>query len=127
MNSLFKSIAVLTSTALLTSLMPLSANADMISNSSALIEQQANRTELKAFFDRQDVIAALEQHGVSAEMAKKRVDSMTNAEAEQLAQHIENEPAGAGVVGALFSVFIILLVTDILGFTKVFSFTRSIR
>ena len=33
-------------------------------------------------------------------------------------------PAGAGVIGALFAVFVILLVTDILGLTDVYPFTR---
>ena len=36
-------------------------------------------------------------------------------------------PAGAGVIGILFAVFIVLLVTDILGFTKIFPFTRPIK
>jgi hypothetical protein len=41
---------------------------------------------------------------------------------------IDQDPAGAAdVVGVLFTVFIILLVTDILGLTKVFPFTRSVR
>ncbi|MFN7505563.1 MAG: PA2779 family protein [Limnobacter sp.] len=52
---------------------------------------------------------------------------MTEEEAQKLAAHIENAPAGAGIVGVLFTVFIILLVTDILGLTKVFPFTRSVR
>jgi len=36
-------------------------------------------------------------------------------------------PAGGDIIGVLFTVFVILLVTDILGFTNVFSFTRSAR
>lgn len=127
MNKFYKTMAILTTTALLTGLMPLRANAGMINNQSALESQQSDRTELKAFFDRQEVAAALEQHGVTANMAKKRVDSMTDSEAQRLAAHIESEPAGAGVIGTLFAVFIILLVTDILGFTKIFPFTRTVR
>jgi len=37
---------------------------------------------------------------------------------------LDEMPAGASVVGALFAVFVILLVTDILGLTNVFPFTR---
>lgn len=106
---------------------PLPAAAAMISTETALAQSQIDRTELKAFFDRQDVIQAMQEQGVTAEMAKRRVDSMTDAEAQQLAAHIESAPAGAGVVGALFTVFIVLLVTDILGLTKVFPFTRPVR
>jgi hypothetical protein len=37
-------------------------------------------------------------------------------------------PAGGdSVLGILFAIFIILLITDILGFTKIFPFTRSVR
>jgi hypothetical protein len=36
-------------------------------------------------------------------------------------------PAGGDVLGVLFAVFIILLITDVIGVTKVFPFTRSIR
>ena len=36
-------------------------------------------------------------------------------------------PAGGDILGLVFTVFIILLVTDILGLTKVFPFTRSVR
>jgi hypothetical protein len=34
---------------------------------------------------------------------------------------------GSSVIGVLFAVFIILLITDILGLTKVFPFTRPVR
>ena len=44
-----------------------------------------------------------------------------------LADRVDTAPAGAGIVGALFTIFVILLITDILGFTKVFPFTRSIQ
>lgn len=41
-----------------------------------------------------------------------------------MAEQLEQLPAGASVVGALLVVFIVLLVTDILGLTNVFPFTR---
>jgi len=43
-----------------------------------------------------------------------------------MASQIENAPAG-GIIGAIVLVFLVLLLTDILGFTKIFPFTRSIR
>lgn len=89
--------------------------------------QAVDRTELKAYFDREEVVKALEMQGVTVADAKARVDAMTDYEAQQLAAHIETAPAGAGIVGTLFAVFVILLVTDILGLTKVFPFTRSVR
>ena len=49
-----------------------------------------------------------------------------NAYAARLAGQIDQAPAG-GIIGVILFVFFVLLVTDILGFTKVFPFTRSIR
>ncbi|VWX33511.1 conserved exported hypothetical protein [Limnobacter sp. 130] len=103
------------------------AHAAIVSTEEAVAMHQQDRSELKQFFDREDIAKALQSHGVSPEVAKARVDSMTEEEAQKLAAHIENAPAGAGIVGVLFTVFIILLVTDILGLTKVFPFTRSAR
>ena len=48
-------------------------------------------------------------------------------EVAQVAGRIDQAPAGGDILGVLFTVFIVLLVTDILGLTKVFPFTRSVR
>jgi hypothetical protein len=63
---------------------------------------------------------------VSPEDVKARVAALTDDEAAQLAGRIDSLPAG-GILGLILLVFIILLVTDILGLTKVFPFTRPVR
>jgi hypothetical protein len=40
---------------------------------------------------------------------------------------IEKLPAGVSIVGTLFSLFIIILVADIFGLTRVSPFARAIR
>ena len=66
--------------------------------------------------------------GVDAASAQARVDALTDAEVAQLDHQIEQLPAGgSSVLGALVFIFVLLLITDILGFTKVFPFTRSMR
>jgi len=82
---------------------------------------------LQSALDRADLAAALKARGVGVEQLRERVATLTDAEARELVARIDSAPAGADVLGLLFSVFIILLVTDILGFTKVFPFTRSVR
>jgi hypothetical protein len=77
-------------------------------------------------FARSDVVAQLEELGVSPEDAQSRVAALTDEEALLLADQIENAPAG-GIIGAILLVFFVLLITDILGFTKVFPFTRSVK
>jgi hypothetical protein len=86
-----------------------------------------SRARLLGTLDRADLLAALQARGVSADDVRARVNALTDAEATQLMAQIDQAPAGADILGVLFTVFVILLVTDILGLTKVFPFTRSVR
>lgn len=88
---------------------------------------QAERDRVIAFLEREDVRRALESQGVSSADAEARVAALTDAEIIEMNDRIDQLPAGGDVLGILFAVFVILLVTDIIGFTKVFPFTRSIR
>jgi len=91
----------------------------------------SGRKLLGSLFDRADVLAALERQGVSADDARARVDALSDDEVEQLAARFDSLPAaGSGFETALvigFLVFVTLLITDILGFTKVFTFTRPAK
>jgi hypothetical protein len=82
---------------------------------------------LLATLDRADLAQRLHERGVSIDELRARVAALTDAEAAELLARIDEAPAGSDVLGMLFTVFIVLLVTDILGFTKVFPFTRSVR
>ena len=86
-----------------------------------------SRSQLLAALDRTDLAAALQARGVSIGEVRSRVDALTDAEAAQLMAQIDQAPAGADIIGVLLTVFIVLLVTDIMGLTKVFPFTRSVR
>jgi hypothetical protein len=77
--------------------------------------------------DRADVRAQLQAYGVDAADVKTRVAAMTDEEAAQLAAQLDSLPTGGSIVGAIVLVFLVLLITDILGFTKIFPFTRSVR
>jgi hypothetical protein len=108
---------------------PMLAHAGMVSTEQAMSTAagDVDRDRVTRFLTREDVRAELQAQGVDAQDALARVQAMSDAEVAQLAQRVDEAPAGAGVVGVLFSIFVILLITDILGFTKVFPFTRAIR
>ena len=94
----------------------------------AMLAIDADRAQIYSLLDREEVRTQLEAHGVNPADVKARVAAMSDEEAAALAGQIETLPAGgADVLGVLLTVFIILLITDILGFTKIFPFTRSIR
>ncbi|MGZ9004916.1 MAG: PA2779 family protein [Burkholderiales bacterium] len=106
--------------------LPLPAAAGIITTDR--VYASAERDRIRNFLDRAEARAKMQDLGVDADAARARVDALTDDEAAQLAARIDRLPAGGeSILGILFAIFIILLVTDILGFTKVFPFTRSIR
>lgn len=112
--------------------LPVTGQAAMVSTEQVLAtsdgaSSSADRDRVNAFLAREDVRHALQAQGVSAEAAVGRVQAMSDAEVTQLANRVDQAPAGGEIVGVLFTVFVILLITDIFGLTKVFPFTRSIR
>jgi len=104
--------------------------AGVISTKDVLHESRSNVT-IDGFLAKQEVQAKLAELGVSSENIQARIASLTDEEIAQINEKIDSMPAGGNGVGAVLGVlvfiFIVLLVTDILGFTKVFSFTKSAR
>jgi hypothetical protein len=100
---------------------------DQVARSVASANGESPHDRLSELMSRSDVVAQLEKLGVNPEDAQVRVASLTDEEAVLLADQIESAPAGAGILGAILLVFFVLLITDVLGFTKVFPFTRSAR
>ena len=99
---------------------------EQVAQAGAARSAEAARAQLDEAFARADVQARLQALGVSASDAGERVAALTDDEALRLAGEIDKAPAG-GIIEVILFVFFVLLVTDILGFTKVFPFTRSIR
>lgn len=104
--------------------------AGVISTKDVLHESNSNVT-INGFLAKQEVQAKLAELGVSSETIQERIASLTDEEIAQINQKIDSMPAGGNaggaILGVLVFIFIVLLVTDILGFTKVFNFTRSAR
>jgi len=128
-HSIYRAVACALIPAMTLGSLPLQAQAGIVGTEQALVTPagQADRDRVSGFLAREDVRKELMAQGVNADDAIARVQAMSDAEVAQLAQRVDKAPAGAGVVGVLFTIFLILLVTDILGFTKVYPFTRPIR
>lgn len=106
------------------------AQAALVSTEQVIAGQasQYDRDRIRALFERSDVRAQLQDWGVSADTAKARVDALTDTEVAGIAGKLDSLPAGGeGIISGLIFVFIVLLITDILGFTKVFPFTKQAR
>jgi hypothetical protein len=87
------------------------------------------RERVNKLIERPEIQKYLVAWGVNPEEAKARIDSLSDEEIENISSKMDQLPAGGDAVGALIGaaliVFIILLITDILGFTHVFSFVKS--
>lgn len=103
------------------------ARAALIGTDAVLNEQapDADRAKLLALLARQDVRAKLLAHGVDPEQAQARVAALTDDEARTLANRIDALPAGGDGLGLVVLVFLVLLFTDIMGFTDIFPFVKK--
>jgi hypothetical protein len=95
-------------------------------------ERVQNARELiHSLMAREDIQAALVREGIDPREAQARAESLSDAEAVRLAGAIESLPAGGSAVGiivlSILFVFILLLITDILGYTDVFPFVKKHR
>jgi len=93
----------------------------------AITKHEDSRARVSAFLNRQDVQIAMVQHGVNPEEARKRVSCLSDEEVLKVARQIEQLPAGGdggAIIGAVVFIFVVLLITDLLGLTHIFPFVN---
>lgn len=105
------------------------AYASMVGTTTVLqqAQHQFDREELLGMFDREAVVTQLAELGVDPLAAKARVAALTDEEIRQLNQHLADMPAGGDILGVALLVFIIFIITDMLGATDIFPFVHSIN
>jgi hypothetical protein len=104
--------------------LPLPATAGIVTTEQ--VTASAERDRVRAFLHRGEVRDQLQAFGVSPEAALARVDALSDEEVAALAGRLDQLPAGgADVLIVALIVFLVLLLTDILGYTKIFPFTRA--
>ena len=92
---------------------------------------QSAKAYLKELLARQDIQNALISQGIEPEEAAARIDSLSNAEAARAADQFEQLKAGGGFLETflilVFLTFLILLITDIAGYTDIFPFVKPMK
>ena len=103
------------------------AQAAMIGTGQIMDRSQAqqDRAHVKTLLNRADLTAQLKNAGVDASQLQARVDALTDDEVAQLASQLDQFPAGSGFLGVAVFIFLVLLTTDILGYTEVFPFVKK--
>lgn len=114
----------------LTSLPLGTARAALVTTDQVLAQHEVatDRARVEAFVEREDVRAQMIAFGVDPREAAKRVAALSDEEIRAIAGHLDELPAGQSAVGALIGaavfIFLVLLITDLLGLTNIFPFVR---
>ena len=108
------------------------AQSALVTTDQVLAASQAeeDRARVLSFLAREDVRQQITSLGVDPDEAARRVQSLSDAEIAQIVDQMDQDPAGQGVVvflvATILIIFLILLITDLLGATDVFPFIDPI-
>lgn len=104
-----------------------SAQAAIVGTEAVVSAQQASqdRSRLQELLNRDEMKQQLLAAGVDAGQVAARVDALSDEEVHQLAAKMDQMPAGGGALGVALFVFVLLLITDILGLTDIFPFVKK--
>lgn len=108
-----------------------SALAAMIETETVLEASQGQeaRSRIKQLLVREDVRQALIKQGIDPREADARINGLSDAEAIAVADRLDQLPAGGGalelVLIVALIVFLVLLATDIMGYTDIFPFVKK--
>ncbi|HEX7045439.1 MAG TPA: PA2779 family protein [Burkholderiales bacterium] len=88
-------------------------------------QARTERARVQQLLEREEVKRQLLAAGVAPSEIGARVSALSDAEVSELAARIEALPAGGDGFGVILFVFVVLVITDYLGFTDVFPFVRA--
>lgn len=128
MHLLRRPIAIFLS--ILLALMPLlPAQAAMIGNQQILNQNQSQQTRdsLQQLLEQETARQQLQAWGVSPDQIRNRIDSLTDAELARINQQVDDLNAGGSVLGVLLVVFIVFVITDVIGATDIFPFIHPVN
>jgi hypothetical protein len=103
------------------------SQAAIIGTDQAISQTQLHntRSQLQQLLDQDKVIHQLATLGVDSHDLQSRVEHMSDQELAIMADKMDELPAGQGLESLLVLVFLVLLLTDILGYTDVFPFVNK--
>ena len=112
-------------------LMPMMpAQAAMIGTDQIINQTDSSLTQenLQQFLDREAAQKQLHAWGVSPDRIKDRVNNLTDMELARINQEIGNLNAGGeSVLGVLLIIFIVFVITDVIGATNIFPFIHPVN
>lgn len=128
MHFLRRPTAVLLS--VLLALMPmLPAQAAMIGNEQVVNQSLSvqTRDSLRQLFEQDTARQQLQAWGVSPDQINTRINSLTDAELARINQQAGDLNAGGNILGILLVIFIVFVITDVIGATDIFPFIHPVK
>ena len=115
---------------ILLALVPLlPAQAAMIGNQQIISQNQSQQTRdsLQQLFAQQAAQQQLRAWGVSPDRIKSRIDSLTDTELARINQQVNDLNAGGNILGILLVIFVVFIITDVIGATDIFPFVHPVN
>jgi hypothetical protein len=127
--ALFNRILTLTLSLLLICAPVSQAQAAIIANAQLIGQVQLanDKDALLQTINRVDLQEQLLAMGVTTADIESRINQMTQQEIAQLNQQINELPAGGDVLGIILIIFIIFVITDVIGATNIFPFIHPVK
>jgi len=128
MKSINKCLSIVLTFALL-SMSLNNAQAALVSNEQVIAQAQHQnaKAQLIQAIERADVRQQLLSMGVREQDITRRIDLMTADEVAQLNQQIDELPAGGDLLGIILVIFIVFVITDVIGATDIFPFIKPVN
>jgi hypothetical protein len=112
-------------------LMPvMSAQAGMLDTDTLITTGQSQQSiaGLQQLLEHEDAQRQLLALGVSPEQVRERVASLSDSELARINQGIDTLNAGGdSVLGVLLIIFIVFVITDVIGATNIFPFIHPVK
>ena len=128
-----RTVALAMAAVMLATSLPMNfARAALVTTDEVVAAQAADedRARVMQFMARDDVRRQIEALGIDPQEAAQRTASLSDGEIQQIAGRLNELPAGgdsflAIVIGVALLIFLILVITDLLGVTDVLPFIDS--
>ena len=103
--------------------------AAMVPTAAVISHAQADqeRAQIVQMMSRQDVRQQFLSMGVDPAKVDSRVAALSDDEVHQLATQMNQQHAGGDILGVAVFIFLVLLITDLLGLTDIFPFVNHNR
>ena len=112
-------------------LMPVMGTQAAMLGTDALItttQSQQSITDLQQLLEREDAQQQLLALGVRPDQVRERVASLSDSELARINQGIDTLNAGGeSVLGILLVIFIVFVITDVIGATDIFPFIHPVK